>query len=194
MKRSNKKQIYYHGTTADNLQEILKNGIKCDSNKIWTCSSDEIYLWGVNELAKFEGMENDDLEYKENMAFCRASESAQIACCKAKDCRLLVFKIELPIAEVTYDDSCPNMRRSGAMTICRDIHPEEIVAIKISNELSLIRGYFMGIVMDMEYFGMTFTFSEEKIARAFKKAELYPEDIEYMIEWNSIPVKTMKIA
>lgn len=191
---STKKQIYYHGTTADHLEDILQNGISPFTDKVWSCSMNEVYLWGVKELAKANDQLSDKKEYQEDAAFIMASESGQCSLAGAKDCRIVVIKIRLSPDEIENDFSCQNMENSGAVTINRTILPHEFEEVRVSNDLSLVKAYFISLIIDMDHCGLEFTALEEKIARGFKKAELYPEDIEEMIEWEPIVLNKLKTA
>jgi hypothetical protein len=177
------KRIFYHGTNADNLQSIIKDGLLCHTDKIWTCSSNAIYLWDADRLVEFGECDED---YKNDRAFQLATESAQISCSLAKDCRLVVVKVEIDDEDIEPDYSCENMEGSGAVSICRDILPSEIVEISVSNDLSLIKGYFIALLHERDYCNVEFTKLEKKIAKTFETAEIYPEDIEDIIEWKQI--------
>src|SRR5690349_10879718 len=115
------KRTYYHGTSADNLQSILEHGLSANESKIWNVSSDMVYLWCPEALAKADCFEDEDEEYKALGGFRAASESAQFACATAKDCRLVVLEIELDANEVEPDRSSENMESQGAVCINRDI-------------------------------------------------------------------------
>lgn len=180
------KRTYFHGTSADNLESILKDGLKCDTDKVWTCSCDEVYLWDIEAVAKEFDIEDED--YKIERARQMAIESAQIACASAKDCRCVVLKIELDDSEIMPDTSCENMKGSGAVCIQRDITLNEIVGVEVSNDLSLIKGYFMTLIMDRDYSNLELSKMEMKIAEAFKKAEIYPEDIDDIMEFQELSV------
>lgn len=181
------KRYFYHGTSADNLQSILKNGITEGDSKLWNCSESAVYLWDSIRLAKANDRDlEEDADCIEQEAFTMANESAQIACSRAKDCRLLVLKILIDDSEVQEDYSCENMEGSGAVVLYRDVLPSEIVEIKVSNDLSLLRGYFINLIIDRNYNNIEFNQIETSVASAFKKAEFYPEDLEYIIEWDII--------
>jgi len=181
------KKVFYHGTSADNLPSILKHGLSCNENKLWHCSNDDIYLWSVDAIKDFEQLDSNDeaLDY----AFRMANESGQIACIYSKDCRVVVLKIELDESEVSIDQSCENMEGRGAVCINRDITIDEIVEIKISTDLSLIKAYFIALMLNNDYFNTDdLTPIELKIGKAFAKAEIYPEDVDDMIEWENVEI------
>jgi len=183
------KTTYYHGTSADNLPYILKHGLSVSESKLWNCSLDAVYLWESEALAAVNGMEDEDEEYKLQMAFNSASESGQIACATSKDCRIVVFKIELDSEEVGVDNSCENM--DHARCIHRDINVSEIVEYSISNDLSLIKGYFINNLCNNDYCGIDFDSMELKVAELFSKSEIYPEDIEEMITWETVSISEL---
>jgi hypothetical protein len=186
------KRTYFHGTSADNLESILKHGLQCNTNKIWSCSDDKIYLWDVEGVAKENEIEDEDNNYKIERTRQMAIESAQIACAAAKDCRCVVLRIELDDQEIMPDTSCENMEGSGAVCIDRDINISEIVGIEVSSDLSLVKAYFITLIVGRDYNNIEFTPLEQKIAEAFKKTEIYPEDIDGMMEWNTIKAASIK--
>lgn len=180
------RRIFYHGTSADNLESILKNGLSCNESKIWNCSGDEVYLWDTEAVGKEWEVDGAQAE---DRAFQAAYESAQIACIASKDCRAVVLKIELDDSDIQPDLSCENMEGRGAVCIYRDILPAEILEIKISNDLSLLKGWFIATMLTNEYFGLELNSMEKRIGEALQKAEIYPDDIEYMTEWEIVPLR-----
>lgn len=188
------KRFFYHGTSADNLPYILKNGLSINETKLWTCSEDGIYLWDSLRLAEANGKDLiEDANYIEDDAFNMANESGQIACAAANNCKVVVIKVLIDDSEVEIDYSCPNMENSGAVVIYRDILLSEIVEIKVSNDLSLLKGYFINIIKDMDYCNLDFTPIERKIADSFKHAEIYPEDIHDLLEWENIEINSLQV-
>lgn len=176
-------KTYYHGTSADNLQSILQYGLSCSEEKIWSCSGDSIYLWSPDELVKSGECKK---EYMKEFAFNRAAESAQIACAKSKDCRFVVLKIQLDESELEDDCSCENMSGSGAVCIHRDISIDEIEEIKVSNDFSLLRGYFIALIANRDYNNIEFTDIEMKVAEIFTDSGIYIDDIDMLTEWESV--------
>lgn len=182
-----KKQVYYHGTSADNLKDILKNGLRPDTPKIWeSCSRQEVYLWGVEELAKVDGNEYDKQEWKESAARSRATESGQIACSIAKDCRIVIVKCLLDPKQVWEDTSSNNM--DGAMCI-EIVKPSQIVEIEVSNDLSLIRGFLLASIVDMDMWTRRLSKEEEVVVKALKKVEWYPDNTDEITTWTTIKSK-----
>lgn len=184
------KRYYFHGTSADNLQSILKNGICCHTdNKIWNCSGNEVYLWDIEGVAKADCIETESKYEKEYATFRAASESGQLALCLAKDCRIVVIKVLLDDREIGVDLSCDNMEGRGAVVINRDILPSEIIEIQISNDLSLVKGYFLSLLKNNQFCGVEFSHIETKISDCFSKAEIYIDDINDLISFEKIPIK-----
>lgn len=140
------KKTYYHGTSADNLESILKNGLLCSSEKIWECSNDEIYAWNPEYFSKEECSEDGH-----EGAFRNASESAQIACSFAKDCRIVVVKFSLE-DKTEEDYSCEGNKLPGAVCIQRDVALEEIDEIQISNNLSAFKPFFLSLIIKNKYY------------------------------------------
>lgn len=107
------KRFFYHGTSADNLPSILKNGLSCNEIKLWNVSNDYIYLWCPVAVGKSWDCENQ--QESENRAFQMAFESAQIACTFSKDCRAIVLKVEINDTEIFADYSSENMECSEGL-------------------------------------------------------------------------------
>lgn len=188
-------KTYYHGTSADNLQDILKNGLRCDTDKSWSCSQDGIYLWDVEELAIANGRDLiEDADYIEDEAFRQAGESGQIACSKATDCRIVVLKVELDENELNEDTSCENMEGSGAKVLYRDVKLSEIKEIKVSCDLSLLKGYFIAILFERDYNNVEFSKIEIAVAEAFKKSEIYPDDIDDLITYENVEISNLVLC
>ena len=82
--------------------------------------------------------------------------------------------------ELEEDDSCENMEHASC--IRRNILPSEIVEIYVSNDLTIIKGHFIALMMRMDLFAHYFSVFERKIGELFK--EFYPEDIDELLEWN----------
>lgn len=192
--KTQSKKVFYHGTNADNLPFILKHGISCNESKLWNVSEDLVYLWSAEEVGKANECENE--EEANNWAFRMAFESAQFACGVSKDCRAVVIKIELDEEEVESDLSSENMEGMGAVSINRKIDVSEIVEIKISNDLSLLKGYFLTLAAQNEFSNIELSHMEQRIVKALKNAEIYPDDIEDMTEWKQVKIKfkKMKVA
>lgn len=176
---------YYHGTSIDNLERILKEGLHGNTDKLWSVSQDEVYLWSPEALSIANSTEDENIEYKEQDAFNRASESGQLALCAANECKVIVIKCLVDSDEVEPDYSCDNMADNGAVTVA-SVLPENIVSIHCSNDLSLIRWYFMCCLSDKQYCGIEFNETERKLIEKLSKIELYPEDIDSMISWECI--------
>jgi len=186
------KRIYYHGTSADNLESILKNGLSINEDKLWTCSEDAVYLWDTLALAEANGRDlEDDADYIEDETFRAARESGEIACAIAKDCRVVVVKVEIDETELSEDNSCENMAGSGAVVLYRNIPLSEIIEIHVSNDLSLIKGYFINLLIGRDYCNVDFNKMEIRVAECFKKAEIYPEDIDDLIEFEKIQTPSL---
>lgn len=162
----------YHGTSADNLKSILKSGLKSDCDKIWTPSENAVYCWNGNALVESGDCEED---YKETYAFNRAFSSAQCSLSKAIDCRAIIVVAEIEESELEVDYSCKNM--TNARCINRCIKKSEIIEIHVSNDLSLLRGYFIGLMMHREFNNLEFNQIEMMIGEKLIEV-VYPEDID----------------
>lgn len=176
------KTTYYHGTNADNLPYILKHGLSINETKLWSCSEDAIYLWEPKGCGEANCLDEDQYESE---AFRMANESGQIACAIAKDCRVVVLKIELDDEEVCNDTSCENMQDSGAKCIYRDVTIDEITEIHVSNELGLLKGYFISLISGRDYNNCDFTNIELMVAKAFEGSYIF-EELDCYIKFEQI--------
>lgn len=169
----------FHGTTADNLASILSHGLlACPGNRIWNCSENAVYCWNPNALV--EAGECDE-EYSQETAFQRAFDSAQCALGQAKDCRAVVIEFEVESDQLEQDQSCENM--DTARCYFGDIPLSSIRKISISNDLSLLRGYFLALMADRNYSNIELSDMESRIAKCMAEA-FYPEDVEEMTVWE----------
>lgn len=177
-------KIYYHGTSADNLANILANGLQTDTDKkLWSVSDNKVYLWNPEALTDYD---TEEAQHRE--AFKLASESGQAACTLSIDCRIVVLKLHINDEEIEEDDSSENMASFGAVQIRRDIMPSEILEIQISNDVSILRVLFIYYNIQNEFTKIKFSPLETRIAKAFSHAEIYTEDIEEVIEWSVLPL------
>lgn len=174
-------RTYYHGTSADNLPSILKQGLIAGTEKLWSCSGREVYMWDVEKLAIAEGNAGDLQEWKEQAAYNRAKESGQIACAVAKDCRIVVLKIRMSDKNVWDDTSCQYM--DGAVAT-ENVPLKNIEAIWISNDLSLVKGLILASVYNMDMWKKNT--EHIRIVKALQKVEWYSEWIDDIIEWKQI--------
>lgn len=179
------KKTYYHGTSADNLKSILSNGLSAYESKLWNVSDDMVYLWCAESVGKMN--ECDTPEESQDRAFQSAFESAQFACAFSKDCRAVVLKIELDESEISPDYSSENMEGMGAVCIKRDILKSEIKEIRISNDLGLLKGWFLYLANSNDFSNIELDRFEQKICKAFEDVEIYPEDVDDMVEWDVVP-------
>ena len=176
--------IGYHGTSADYLESILENGLLCcpDIDRNWIPSMNEVYFWGDNFIEN-ECDEDDDEEMIECRLRNAAIDSAQCAIAQAKDCRIVVVKFEVPDDEVETDYSCENME--SANCIARDVRPDEIIDIQISNDLSLLRGYFISIMLKKNESNICFDDIETTIGNLFSDTYIEIEDVLEMSELSA---------
>lgn len=174
---------FYHGTSEAHLKSILTEGIKCHTDKVWSPSFHAVYAWSPDAFVASGECQEED---KDTYTIGRASESAQCSMVANRDSgRLIIICFDIPEDDTHPDTSCDNM--DGAVEICRDVLPSEFVSVQISNDLSLLRGYFIGLMLNNEYNGIEFTELEEKIGKAMQGLELY--EIEDMIEWSPVELK-----
>jgi len=158
------KKTYFHGTSADNLQSILEKGFSPDEEKIWNVSENGVYAWSVEKLAEEEGIEDEDEQSKLELAKSRAFDNATCALGASKDCRAVVFQIEYEEEEFQEDYSCDNM--NGAFVCYGKISSQSIKAAWISEDFSLVKGWFIGSMMGRDMNNLEFS-EVERVAGKF---------------------------
>jgi hypothetical protein len=179
--------LVYHGTSADNLKSIKRDGLVISTDKIWTASLEQVYFWTDRYLdMEYPDWKEDGINPSEYLRK-QAADSAMCAAAKAKDCRLVVVVCDIPEDEILVDNSCPNME--GASCIDRSILPSEIVEIWVSNDLGLLRGYFIALMMERELNAIEFSPLEMEIGKIFTKAQLYSDTIDDIITWRKYATK-----
>lgn len=185
--------LCYHGTNIDNLPSILANGLKVNKDKVWTCSEEAIYCYSknmFNDLLDNSGadvdMDNVTIEDFHDYFMRAAFDSASCTFPKSKQCVAVVVVFDVPEDEIIDDKSCPFMDEANC--VYRDIQPEEIKAIYISNDLTMLKGYYMALMFERPLYNFWPTAFEREIIKVFKNAEIYPENIEDMLEWEEYPL------
>ncbi len=174
----------FHGTIADNLPAILRDGLTVETGgENWTVSDEYVYFWSPAALQAMGEVDNEDDARKE--AKRRAFDSASFGLGFAKDCRAVVLEIEIDATDIEDDGSCPNME--GAVRSPYTVPPSAIVSIEISADLSLLKGYFLTFCLDRDMSARELSDIEEEVARAMQKAEFYPE-VENFLDWQPFPL------
>ena len=163
----------YHGTNADNARNILWEGFKVEKGgQNWNCSGSLIYFWSPEALLVDGEVEDDgEGEYTANQ---NAFDNATCSLGRAKDCRAVIFEVELDESErVEPDESCQGM--TGAVCVDKDIPPHKINKVWISADLSLLRGWFMAIMLNRSLATFQPTYLEEKIAKVMANIQIIDE-------------------
>ncbi len=177
----------FHGTTADAAKRILAEGFKCEAGgENWNVSGDNIYFWSPKHLVISDQCEDES--EGESEAVRRASDSGTFGLGFAADCRLVVFEVEID-RELDNDDSCENME--GAVYSAEDVPASAIRRVFISEDLSLIKGHFLSFHLNRPMVARELTPLQTRVAEAFAKAEIYPED-EGMLELTEISIAKAK--
>jgi hypothetical protein len=179
---------FFHGTTADNLKAILRDGFSPDTDKIWTVSENGVYFWSPDKLAEM-GECSEDEDDKRECGKRFAFDSATCGLAKAKDCRAVVFEVELDPEDLSEDTSCDNME--GAFVHYGHVSPDRIKAVWITEDMSLIRGYYIALMMERDMNNLEFSAVEKMVGKAFQKAEIYVED---MFQLEPLKFKRTKLA
>lgn len=174
--------LVYHGTSGDNLESILENGLLAHSEKIWNPSLHQVYVWGDRYIEQ-NYPDEDRRSDKRDLLISQAMHSATCAAAVAKDCRLVVVICEVGKKRILVDNSCPNM--TDASCVDGDIPKSDIVEILVSQDMGLIKGAFIASMLGMELFGREFSDMEIAVANAFRNAELFPE-LEDLVKWETV--------
>jgi hypothetical protein len=137
----------------------------------------------IYESGEAEG--ENDAEY---FARSRAMDSATCALPRAKNARIVIFEVEMHDAEIVEpDEPCEGM--AGAVCVFDDVPASAIKGVWISEDLSLVKGYFLAMTAGRDLSAYDLSPAEEKVCAVFKKAEIYPEDIETMASLVKLPKK-----
>lgn len=117
----------FHGTTADILKQILKDGKLSTSpeKRNWNESNNAVYLW-----ANFNS-ENDEEERRQE-CLSRATDNAEIPLIDSQDCRRVVLEIDVEGLNYDNDGSCDNME--GAIECFDEIPVSRIVNVWVDRE------------------------------------------------------------
>ncbi len=183
------KRKFYHGTTADNLKKILRDGFDPHTEKIWSVSENGVYFWDAIALADRGECDKDDAEHVRQTGIRFARDSAECGLAKAKDCRAVVFEVELDTEDLSEDVSCENME--GAFVHYDKVSPDKIKSVWVTEDMSLMRGYYIALMMDRDMNALEFSRLELTIGEAFKKAEIYAEDVFELMPYRFRQKKTV---
>lgn len=167
---------FYHGTSADNLQSILKNGFDGTKGKqVWMVSGGANYFWNPLDIQETEDVDPDQAE---DMAKRFAFEAAETSLAKSKDCRRIVFEIEAPESLFSPDNSCPNMQ--GAVVSDETIDPSHISRYWIdADDLSFFRAYFAACIHDRKLANpLNLSDAELSMVKAMQKSDTMCEIME----------------
>jgi hypothetical protein len=144
-----KKRTYYHGTTAEHLKTILKQGLQPveGMKRIWYDSYPNlVYMWDVIKVNLDGHDEDEDDEFEPDLsigrAFDLATDSATAAFISSDSNRLLVLKIDMPDEYVFPDDSSDGMAQMGAVSTW--VVPRKyIISYSISEDVGLFKPFIL---------------------------------------------------
>lgn len=188
----------YHGTSADNLKAILKDGFNgMRGNQIWKVSAGLNYFWNPADMV---GSECETQEEAESRTQQYAKESAECGLAKAKDCRRVVFEIEITQKQFkslfSEDNSCKNM--DFAVMATETISAKFITRYWIDeNSLDFFRCYFAGIQMGSDLkIQLDLTNAEKAMVDAIYKSDAACSIAESLsdIELEEVVVKKLATA
>ncbi len=169
-----KTRLLYHGTSADNLASILANGFDATGKpQIWEVSEERNYFWCRETWLEHNDRTEDDTESQLHALKEAAAYAAECGLTKAKDCRRVVFELEIPEGEAAVmfmpDDSCPNME--GAVVTMDNVPASYIKRYWIDkDDLGFFRAYFGSIMHGRELAAeLQLTDAEELMVKAIQK-------------------------
>jgi hypothetical protein len=184
--------IYYHGTCADHLENILQNGFGGDyyGERIWNDSyPHHTYYWNPYSLAKADGL---PIDMARERAFSQAVGSATSALCRAKDCRIIVLEVRVPQSWMMVDYSGTGMEDA----VCTEMHiPVSMIrSIRISNDLSPLRGVFISDQLMHSNNRLMPNAVERLTLKLMKDGWEYfmPDLLDSVIEWEEVPLRKYK--
>jgi hypothetical protein len=176
------KKTYYHGTSADNLEKILKEGIQpipC-AQRIWNDSYPNcVYLWSNSH----EDCEGNGFDY--------AADSGFMSFIKARDKRIIVFKIEMQDKYMDPDVSGINMYSMGAVQT-DSVHKRYITEYWISEDLSVLLPVALNIYQSNDVAKIELT-SLQRTAVKLLNEEAYIILSELPIKWENVKLKQSKL-
>lgn len=190
----------YHGTSADNLKAILKGGFNgMRGNPVWKVSRGLNYFWDAGQCASMNG-EPENEEFGEQEARRHARESAECGLGRSRDCRRVVFEIEVSTEEFDsffgQDNSCQNM--DGAVVSSEKVSAKFITRYWIDeNSLDFFRCYFAGIQRTSNLkIDLDLTDAESAMVDALYKSDATCSIAESLseMELQEITVKALALA
>lgn len=165
---ANKKGIYYHGTSADHLQSIMKEGLQPvpGIQRIWSGSlPNHVYLWDDSKT-EFGARES-------------AIDSGSCAIVLAKDPRIIVIKVEAPIDMFFDDTSGENMAGQGAVATW-DVPFRYITQIEISENLAcLVASLTKSCMRNPSFRGYLLSDIQKVAAEATEHVFMFDHDIKF---------------
>lgn len=185
----------FHGTSADYLDAILRDGLGGEyrRDRIWTVSNPHhTYWWSTRWLAHYG---EESLQAAYDRAFSQAVDNGALALLRAKDARLVVIEARIPCDWLEEDRSCDNME--GAVCTNRRIPPELFRSVKVSQDLSIMKAglAYSCFCRTIDLLALQPTPLEQKVISRFSDDFFYTyEDINEMAEWTTVlHTKTPKL-
>lgn len=142
---------FFHGTSANFLDSILRNGL-CPNHKdkSWTCSNFGVYLWSFDKVRETYFGTDDVEDYAvESTCLQNAYDNAMVTAATQRHPKCVVFEIELD-EELKDDYSCLNM--DGAVVCNRIIKPQEIKRLWVSGDLTFFMPAICGWLLSNPLF------------------------------------------
>lgn len=172
----------YHGTSADHLESIMRDGlIGCGSEKLWSCSEESIYCYTKRSISECGYDDEEDSTHDSLMRI--TLDSASVALALAKNCRPIVVVFEAEEDELEVDTSCPKMEFASCFN--GNVPVERIREIYIGQDFSLVKGFMIASYMRFDLFN-THRFSEQELAvgKALSKIDFCYYELFEDVNWE----------
>ena len=111
------KRILYHGTTAENWENIKEHGFSSPVIT-WECSDDEMtYFYDFLKHQEAMGNEEEELDSRQTISTCFEQASITASVNKYLRTDLVVIEVEMDDEFIEGDDSCYNKESNGAVQV-----------------------------------------------------------------------------
>lgn len=141
--------LIYHGTTIENLQNILQHGLQTKHPTIWNCSrKNHLYFW-----AKPDSYDTE--EARRQLCLERALEGGQIAAAATgsayTELAVLTYNLDESLLDEYADTSCNNMEGSIEIPI-EDIDFSKLFMYQTLNALyqPMLRPFYLVYIQDRQ--------------------------------------------